>query len=238
MTKTRKTLALYRPTGVGEMVTILEADALRFPPRLPEQPIFYPVLNRAYAEQIAERWNAPNPGNGYAGFVTEFQVEAEYAARFEPQVVGSAMHRELWVPAEQLDAFNQHLIGPITLVRAYYGAGYVGPALRRGMMPQHLLAREQLPALESIGRYNGVDLMLEIRMQRVAVQLNFAYWVRTDLTVDGFELDEKIATLRRVRDVWNDAYPTSPLLGSDELDALESSPEQPPRVTEEPDGHN
>jgi hypothetical protein len=220
MTKTRKTLALCRPMGVGEMVKILEADAARFPPRLPEQPIFYPVLNRAYAEQIAERWNAPNPGNGYAGFVTQFQVDAQYAARFAPQVVGSAMHRELWVPAEELDAFNQHLIGPIALVRAYYGAGYVGPALQQGMMPQYLPAREQLPALESIGRYNGVDFMHEVRMQRVAIQLKFAYWVRTDFTGDGFTPDEKIEALRRVWEAWRDANPTTPLLGSDELDAL------------------
>jgi hypothetical protein len=91
------------------------------------------------------------------------------------------MHRELWVPAEELETFNQHLIGPIRLVRAYYGEGYVGPTLRQSMMPQRLTVREQLPALESIFRKNGVDFMLEIRAQRVAVQLNFVYWVRTDL---------------------------------------------------------
>jgi hypothetical protein len=224
MTRARKTRTLYRPMGVGEMAKILEADAARFPPRLPEQPIFYPVLNREYAEQIAERWNAPNSQNGYAGFVTEFHVDANYALRFKPHVVGSSLHRELWVPAEVLEQFNQHLVGPITLVCAYYGDGYVGPTLRRGMMPQRLTAREQLPALESIFHHNGVDFMLEIRVQRVAVQLNFAYWVRTDLTVDGFELDEKIATLRRVRDVWNDAYPATVLLGGDVLDALEGPP--------------
>ena len=29
----------------------------KFPPRLPEQPIFYPVLNERYATEIASGWN-------------------------------------------------------------------------------------------------------------------------------------------------------------------------------------
>jgi hypothetical protein len=30
-----------------------------FPPRLPEQPIFYPVTNLAFARQILQEWNVP-----------------------------------------------------------------------------------------------------------------------------------------------------------------------------------
>jgi hypothetical protein len=222
VTKTVKTRTLYRPMGVGEMVKILEADAARFPPRLPEQPIFYPVLNRQYAEQIAERWNAPNPGNGFAGFVTEFQVNAKYASRFKSHLVGSSLHRELWVPADELEAFNRQLVGPIRLAGAYYGEGYVGPDPRPAML-QRRTAREQLPLLAGILAYSAFDFMLVIRVQRVVVQLNFAYWVRTDFTADGFSLEQKVEVLRNVLAVWHDAFPATALLGSEELAALEDT---------------
>ena len=51
-------MILYRPVGTAELELITESGFTRFPPRLPEQPIFYPVLNERYAREIAERWNA------------------------------------------------------------------------------------------------------------------------------------------------------------------------------------
>jgi hypothetical protein len=102
---------LYRPVGLREMERILDADARCFPPRRKEQPIFYPVLVQEYAEQIARQWNTKDHRSGFAGFVTRFAIDAAYAARFEEHVVGTAIHRELWVPAEELDAFNDHLVG-------------------------------------------------------------------------------------------------------------------------------
>ncbi|WIG61542.1 MAG: hypothetical protein OJF49_004290 [Ktedonobacterales bacterium] len=214
-----KVRTLYRPVGLGEVVAILEAGAARFPPRLPEQPIFYPMLTREYAEQITQGWNAPSAIAGYAGFVTQFQVDAKYAARFKAHVVGSAVHREWWVPAEQLEEFNQHLVGPIALVSAHYGAGYSGP-LPQPMMLKGRSAREQLPLLERICQYNGMDFVLEVLVQRVAVQLNFAYWVRTDLTADGLSLARKVTILHDVQAVWKDRFPETTLLGSDELQEL------------------
>ena len=50
-------MMLYRPVGLHELKLIAEAEYKAFPPRLPEQPIFYPVLNFEYAEQIARDWN-------------------------------------------------------------------------------------------------------------------------------------------------------------------------------------
>jgi hypothetical protein len=51
---------------------LIEASGFRrFPPRLREQPIFYPVCNEAYAIEIAERWNARDDAGG---FVTRFAV--------------------------------------------------------------------------------------------------------------------------------------------------------------------
>lgn len=111
-----KTITLYRPVGPKELKLIEDSDWKAFPPRLPEQPIFYPVMNEDYAIQIARDWNVPASGSA---FVTRFKVEAEYLRRFEEQVVGGAVHRELWVPAEELEEFNRHIVGQIEVTRRF-----------------------------------------------------------------------------------------------------------------------
>lgn len=118
-------MKLFRPVGIKELNLIKEAGMIKFPPRLDEQPIFYPVLNIDYARQIALEWNTKSPP-GYAGFVTEFDVEDEYISRFEVKTVGSSLHKELWILAKELDEFNRHLLGEIRVVEAYYGENYVG----------------------------------------------------------------------------------------------------------------
>ena len=77
---------LYRPTGEAELALVAESGFRSWPPRLPEQPIFYPVTNEEYAVQIARDWNAAADATGY---VTEFDVDAEYLARYPSQVVGT-----------------------------------------------------------------------------------------------------------------------------------------------------
>jgi hypothetical protein len=47
-------MPLYRPVGLEELRLIYETDMRAFPPRLPVQPIFYPVTNEEYAKQIAK----------------------------------------------------------------------------------------------------------------------------------------------------------------------------------------
>ena len=50
-------MVLYRPVGTEELELIRKTEYCAFPPRLPEQPIFYPVLNEKYATEIASKWN-------------------------------------------------------------------------------------------------------------------------------------------------------------------------------------
>lgn len=114
-------ITLFRPVGPKELARIRELGWRAFPPRLHFQPIFYPVLNEAYARQIARDWNATKADTGYRGYVTRFEVDAAYAARFERRVVGGRQHEELWVPAEELDEFNAHIVGTIEVVAAYEG---------------------------------------------------------------------------------------------------------------------
>lgn len=110
------TTTLYRPVGPKELKLIEDSGWKAFPPRLPDQPIFYPVMNEDYAIQIARDWNVPASGSGY---VTRFEVEAEYLSRFQEQVVGGAVHRELWVPAEELAEFNRHIVGHIEVTQRF-----------------------------------------------------------------------------------------------------------------------
>lgn len=104
---------LYRPAGPAEMELVRASRMRRWPPRLDEQPIFYPVTNERYAREIAERWNVAENGGG---FVTRFAVRADIVARYEVQTVGARHHSELWVPAEELDALNDAIIGEIELL--------------------------------------------------------------------------------------------------------------------------
>lgn len=110
------TVTLWRPVGPAELDLIRQSGMRAFPPRLPEQPIFYPVLNEEYARQIAERWNVKESG---AGFVTRFEVDSEFVSRYPVQTVGSRIHQELWVPAEELDEFNRNIVGLIEVVAEY-----------------------------------------------------------------------------------------------------------------------
>ncbi|HVY66631.1 MAG TPA: hypothetical protein VHH11_17550 [Gammaproteobacteria bacterium] len=107
---------LYRPVGPKELELIELSQWRRFPPRLPEQPIFYPVLNREYARQIARDWNVRESG---AGFVTRFAVDAQFLSRYAVQTVGGSIHKELWVPAGDLEEFNDHIVGTIEVVDTF-----------------------------------------------------------------------------------------------------------------------
>ena len=108
---------LFRPVGPQELTLIEQSGWKKFPPRLFDQPIFYPVMNEEYAVQIARDWNVPASGSG---FVTKFAVRAEYVKKFQVQNVGGEIHNELWVPAEELEEFNANIIGKIEVTRQFY----------------------------------------------------------------------------------------------------------------------
>ena len=111
------TVTLYRPVGSAELALIRDSGWSAFPPRLPEQPIFYPVLEEEYAIQIARDWNTRDGGTGY---VLRFQVQAEYIAQFPVQIAGSRIHREYWIPAEELAEFNRHIVGQIEIISEFH----------------------------------------------------------------------------------------------------------------------
>lgn len=134
-------MILYRPVGLAELKLIAEAEYQAFPPRLPEQPNFYPVLNFDYAAQIARDWNTQS--SPFAGFVTKFGVADEYAGRFPVQVVGGREHQELWVPAEELKEFNRHIQGRIDVVASYYGTQFQSEINPQTNLPAELSAPQK-----------------------------------------------------------------------------------------------
>lgn len=111
-----ETAILYRPVGPDELALIAAGGFQEFPPRLPEQPFFYPVCSEEYARQIARDWNVPAGG---AGYVTRFAVRKAFLARYPEQQVGAAVHRELWIPAEALAEMNRNIVGLIEVIAEY-----------------------------------------------------------------------------------------------------------------------
>lgn len=115
-----ETTRLYRPVGLKEMELIADSGYKVFPPRLDWQPIFYPVTNQQYAEQIAFEWNTVDEFSGFIGIVTAFEVNTTFLERYEIQNVGDKNHNELWVSSEDLSDFNSNIIGGIQIVNVYF----------------------------------------------------------------------------------------------------------------------
>jgi hypothetical protein len=112
------TIVLYRPVGQEELNLIQESGYRAFPPRLPEQPIFYPVLSQEYATQIARDWNTKYNASK-CGYVTCFRVSTIFLQQYEVQTVGGSQHHEYWIPAEDLEEFNRNIVGEIEVLAEY-----------------------------------------------------------------------------------------------------------------------
>lgn len=116
-----ETITLYRPIGEKELLLIAENNFSAFPPRLEWQPIFYPVLNEEYACEIASKWNTTDEFGNYLGFVTEFKITQEEFSKYKVENVGGSIHNELWVPAEELERFNQAIVEKIKITKVFVG---------------------------------------------------------------------------------------------------------------------
>ena len=111
-----ETVTLWRLVGPAELDLIKRSGMRRFPPRLPDQPIFYPVLTEDYAIKIARDWNVPASGSG---FVTRFEVSKAFLDNYAIQEAGGRDHLEYWIPAEDLEAFNAAIFGEIRVTQSF-----------------------------------------------------------------------------------------------------------------------
>ncbi len=199
---TGQTRTLYRPVGLRELELILDTGARAFPPRLPEQPIFYPVLNEGYATQIARDWNTPDEASGFAGFVTAFDADSAFLQRFETKVVGASQHTELWVPADELPEFNRQLRSLIQVGSAFYGERYRGPPpVPTGLKGIEL--HRQLHMLHAARTYSSFDFVLEVSANWKLVLCNYGFWSACPPTQQGLSEKEAAQTLEAIRRAWD-----------------------------------
>ncbi|MEM7359883.1 MAG: hypothetical protein AAF431_12355 [Pseudomonadota bacterium] len=110
-----ETVMCYRPLGQTELDLVKESGFSKWPPRLPEQPIFYPVTNEQYAIELT-KWNVTDFGSGY---VSAFEVKKEHLDKYPIKCVGAKHHTEWWIPAEELDEFNANIIGKIEITHEF-----------------------------------------------------------------------------------------------------------------------
>jgi hypothetical protein len=201
-------MILYRPVGMEDLRLIYRFGLRTFSPRLPEQPIFYPVLNLGYAEQIAHDWNTKS--RSFAGYVTRSEVEDSYVDRFERHVVGGCEHEELWVPAEQLDEFNSNISGRIAVVGAYFGPRF------RGLVPDLCLlegrdAIAQLVLLAALFRNDDERFRSAVFSGHEPVFLHYPFWKQRSFSDSGVSDHERDCTVVTVGDAWSKAFPSIPL---------------------------
>lgn len=192
-------MRLYRPIGLEELLSIYKAGMRAFPPRLPEQPIFYPILHLAYALEIAREWNTRSGTLG--GYVTRFSVDDAYGKQFPQKQVGTAEQIELWVPAESLEDFNQHIVGSIELVDAYFGEGFRGSIPASGAL-QGKDATEQMAALHGLLDSDRATFSAEAMAQHAAMFANYPFWERSDFTKAGIDEARRDLVLAQLADVW------------------------------------
>ena len=190
---------LYRPVGLQELALIWDAECRAFPPRLPEQPIFYPVTNSKYATQIARDWNTKS--SSFAGYVTSFNVDDDYLSRFERHVVGSSVHEEFWIPAELLPDFNHAIVGAIEVEDAFFGDSFIGFVPDQGGF-KGKNASQQFEILAHAVDYSAMDFILEISVNPKAVYLNCLWWQARDFSMAGISAGVKRTVLVHVLAAW------------------------------------
>jgi len=197
-------MILYRPVGLQELALIYDSDMKAFPARLPQQPIFYPVLQLEYARQVASDWNVKN--GQLAGYVTQFKVEDEFVSQFDEHTIGGSQHQELWIPAEDMEEFNRHIVGHIKVVEAHFGEKF------QGFIPEQFGLRgknavEQFTLLANSFLYKRMDFYLEIKRNHKAVFLNYPFWQTYEFKNPGL----KAKIIQAIKDAWLSAFPKIPL---------------------------
>jgi hypothetical protein len=201
---------LFRPIGLHELALIWDSRMREFPPRLPHQPIFYPVANFEYAMQIARGWNTKDESSGFAGFVTRFAVPTSYLARFEPHTVGSSLHVEYWIPAEQLSEFNASIQGLISVEGAYFGKGFKGCVPEKfGLKGKDAVS--QFVAIVKTWDDSRMDFVCEVSANRKAIFMNFLFWAQFDFTPLGIEMVRRDAVIQRIKEAWDFNHTEIPL---------------------------
>lgn len=111
-------MELYRPLSAEEYRAVEEKGFTGFPPRSEEQPLFTALLSEEGATQIARHMRIAKTAENLI-YVVSFLVDDAYIRQFPVQHANERNRRALWIPADEVDILNQHLIGKIRLIASY-----------------------------------------------------------------------------------------------------------------------
>jgi hypothetical protein len=193
---------LFRPVGLLEMGLLWDSGFREFPPRLPHQPIFYPVANRDYARQIASQWNVNDEASAYCGFVTKFAISEKFLGKFEPKTVGASSHIEYWIPADQLKQLNLAIQGSVSVEEGFFGSAFLGHIPERfGLKGKNAI--EQFVLLACSLDYSPMDFICEISANSKTIYLNFWFWLGHDFSIAGIDENRKATVLNGIRTAWS-----------------------------------
>ena len=198
-------MILYRPVSLQELESIYDSGMKAFPARLPQQPIFYPVLDLEYARKTASDWNVKR--GQFAGYVTQFKVDDDFIKHYEKHAVGKTDYQELWIPEEDMEEFNRHLVGHIKVVEAYFGGKF------QGFSPEAFAlagkdAVEQFTLLANSYVYKRMEFYLEIKRNHKAIFLNYPFWQKHTFKNPGL----KAKVVQAIKEAWSTSFPNLPLL--------------------------
>jgi len=198
--------------GLHELALIWDLGMREFPPRLPHQPIFYPVINADYARQIARDWNTRDANSGFAGFVAEFAFDNAYIAKFAPHVAGASQHQECWIPSEELSAFNKSITGRIRMQEGFFGAGFIGHVPDAyGLKGKD--ATTQLSTLAKTWHYSTSDVVCETSANRKSVYLNCLFSAHHDFSESDVSRQQRGDFISNLKKLWEFNHVEVPLPG-------------------------
>jgi hypothetical protein len=190
---------LFRSIGVQELALLWETGMREFPPRLIQQPIFYPVVNLEYARQIARTWNAPDANSGFAGFVTQFDMSSTYLTKYELHTAGSDAHREYWIPVREMPSFNKAINGLISVEDAFFGPEFAGDIPDDGGLKGQN-AVQQYATLANVIDFG--EFSSTVGANRKAIFLNCLYWFNADLRTLGGTGEQRYLFFTKLAKAW------------------------------------
>ena len=125
---------LYKSLTPAQFAGVIQSDWRELAAESPDQKMFYPKLNRQYAEMVARMLNLAHYN---AAYVVKFNVNALFLARYEIQTVAYDEHQEYKIPIEDLPLLNCHIVGIIEVVSAFTLKDCQKPPLIEGLMAAH-----------------------------------------------------------------------------------------------------
>lgn len=111
-------MELYRPMNAEEYQELEARSFHGFPPRPSGQPLFTALFSEEGASQIARHMRIAKQADNTV-YVVSFLVDDAYIRQFPVQHAHERNRRALWIPADEVDILNQHLIGDIRVLASY-----------------------------------------------------------------------------------------------------------------------